>query len=542
MSDERPARWPAALAIVVVLAAVMAWGPWFLLGLPAILLVPALRRSLRAWRWWRVIGAWVLVAAALTLLVIVIPDGRLPIPQGPGLLVGPSYVGKPATPQPIGLVAIPDSPAMAPAGRNSMHNDAWATDAYTWAGPLGKDPEVDTAWYGIEECATLAFDSHDRMIALCGDIKGPVMHVLDTETMRALATRRLPERKPSAEGKKPWEDLCGGAYFYLDQDDRAVVATTDQRVLVLTTSDADDKPELRQAESFDLDEQIPDKDCLIALMPDWSGRVWWVTQRGLVGALDTGSGTSQVFDTHEQIANSLAADENGGIYVVTVQGFYRFVADGQGKPTVAWRASYDRGSRQKPGQLSQGSGTTPTVLPGDLVAITDNADPRMNVVFYRRSTGAEVCKAPVFANDRSASDNSLVVVGPSSVVVENNYGYSSPLSAMLGRRTTPGFARVDADGGTCKVAWTSKENGPTSVAKSSLETGLVYAYTKRPSRLGVDTWYLTAIDARTGRTAFSVRTGTGALMNNHYAAVTLAPDGAAFIATPAGMVRVRDRR
>ena len=29
-------------------------------------------------------------------------------------------------------------------------------------------------------------------------------------------------------------------------------------------------------------------------------------------------------------------------------------------------------------------------------------------------------------------------------------------------------------------------------------------------------------------------------MNNHYAAVTLAPDGSAYVATLAGMVRVRD--
>ena len=49
------------------------------------------------------------------------------------------------------------------------------------------------------------------------------------------------------------------------------------------------------------------------------------------------------------------------------------------------------------------------------------------------------------------------------------------------------------------------------------------------------------VDAETGRTAFSVRTGTGVLMNNHYAAMTIAPDGAAWIATLAGMVRVRDR-
>jgi hypothetical protein len=39
---------------------------------------------------------------------------------------------------------------------------------------------------------------------------------------------------------------------------------------------------------------------------------------------------------------------------------------------------------------------------------------------------------------------------------------------------------------------------------------------------------------------FSIRTGTGTLMNNHYAADTHGPDGTANIPTLAGMVRVKD--
>ena len=91
------------------------------------------------------------------------------------------------------------------------------------------------------------------------------------------------------------------------------------------------------------------------------------------------------------------------------------------------------------------------------------------------------------------------------------------------------------------MGWRSDEVAPTSVAKVSLATGLVYAYTTRQSWWGVSAWYLTAIDARTGETAFSVRTGTGTLFNNHYSAVTLGPDGSAYVATLGGMVRVRDR-
>ncbi|MEI2671731.1 MAG: hypothetical protein V9G13_11560 [Marmoricola sp.] len=58
---------------------------------------------------------------------------------------------------------------------------------------------------------------------------------------------------------------------------------------------------------------------------------------------------------------------------------------------MQWSTSYDRGTRVKPGQLSQGSGTTPTLIDDDLVAITDNADPRMNVIFLDRNDRTRSC-------------------------------------------------------------------------------------------------------------------------------------------------------
>jgi outer membrane protein assembly factor BamB len=293
--------------------------------------------------------------------------------------------------------------------------------------------------------------------------------------------------------------------------------------------------------AYDLTRQVPATDCLIALMPDWAERIWFVTRLGRVGYVDPATGAARVLDLGEQVANSLAVDEHGGVYVVTVEALYRLVAGATG-PTVSWRSAYDRGSVQKPGQLSRGSGTTPTLMPGGLVAITDNADPTMHVQFYDTSDGRLVCQSAVFGAGRSASENSLVSVGDGGVVVENNFGYSSPLSTVLGRTSSGGLARVDVRDGTCSVAWTSEEIAPSSVAKVSLATGLVYAYTKRRSAWGASAWYLTALDARTGRTAWSVRTGLGAAFNNHYAAVTLAPDGSAYVATLAGLVHIRDTR
>lgn len=71
--------------------------------------------------------------------------------------------------------------------------------------------------------------------------------------------------------------------------------------------------------------------------------------------------------------------------------------------------------------------------------------------------------------------------------------------------------------------------------------GLLYARTKRPSLLGVSAWYLTAVDAETGRSMWGVRTGTGMLAGSNGSQVTLGPDGTAWLGTMAGLVRVTDR-
>jgi hypothetical protein len=276
-------------------------------------------------------------------------------------------------------------------------------------------------------------------------------------------------------------------------------------------------------------------------MPDWAGHIWFVTGGGVVGTIDPGSGAvHSVQLPGEIIDNSFSVDETGGVYIVTDHALYRFHAGPAGAPEISWRQPYDRGSEKKPGQLAQGSGTTPTLLGGDLVAITDNADPRMHVLVYRRSTGALVCGAAVFAAGKSDTENSLVGVG-NSLIVENNYGYTGPAATVGGKTTSPGIARVDVDtaDGTCTVAWTNPESAPTSVPKASLANGLVYVYTK-PATTAVDAWYLTAIDIRTGRTAFSQLTGTGPGYNNHYASIYLGPNGSAYIPTLAGMVRVHD--
>ena len=526
--------------LAVLLVAWIAWGPLVPVLALALLAVPRVR-------WWvldhfyvprRVVAYVAAGAAVLAGVAVVVPDGWLPIPQAPGLLATPTYLGRPAAVRPVAAEAVPQHPALAANGRGGAGLDAWGTDAYAWSGPLGLQPEVDTAWFGLEACVGLGFDAEDRLLAQCGDpADGQAFHVVDPESMHKLASLDLPAREGE---ERPGEELCARTAFFLDAQGRAVLPTPERKVLVLGTADAEGRPKVSVEQTWDLRPYVPDGDCLVALMPDWAGRTWWVSREGLVGAIAPDTGDVRVLDLGETVTTSVAVDESG-VYVVSDRALYRLAATPEGQPTVAWRTEYDRGEERKPGQPVRGSGTAPTLLAGGVVAIADNAEPRMNVVLLERATGAEICRQPVFEEGASATGSALVSVG-SGVVVENNHGYRGVRSTLLGLATSPGLARVDLEGRECALRWSSEQVAPSSVARASWANGLVYAYTKRPTWTGVSAWYVTALDAATGRAMWSVRTGTGALLNNDRAPVALGPDGSLWVPTLAGLVRVRDRR
>ena len=287
--------------------------------------------------------------------------------------------------------------------------------------------------------------------------------------------------------------------------------------------------------TYDLSKLLPaGKDCLIALMPDWSGHIRFVTHDGnpAAGTLDpaTGRGPHRAAgrgDDHELV---LCGRDGRHAFVVTDYALYRFDISSSGAPVVTWRQVYDRGSVKKPGQLEQQGSRHHANADGQYngdVAITDNADH----ADARRRLSAQCLQAvvPRSTSRRSSTpgtsdtENSLVAAG-SSLIAENNYGYARPRSPRWVVATTrAGHRRSERPGpsGLCSLAWTtSQQIAPTSVAKASLASGLLYAYTK-PKTTGIDAWYLTAIDLRTGATVFSKLAGTGPEFNNHYAAIYL---------------------
>jgi hypothetical protein len=459
------------------------------------------------------------------------------IPNDPGASDVPAFAGAPAQPRRIAGVEPPRHPFMAPNGRSNLHDDAFQTDVYWRAGPLGRDTEVRSTFQSAD-CASVTFDSRGRIVTICVGVEGPRLELLDARTLAEIGRMQLPPRMPGTGSI--FNDFAGGGYFYLDNRDRAVVPTTTRHVLVVAVRDAGFAVE----RDHDVSSRLASGDKIISALPDWSGRIWFASIEGVMGTIDPQSGAVRTRDLGEEISNSFAVDDEGSVYVVTERALYRLDAAADGTPTVTWRQPYENSGISKPGQVHAGSGTTPTVMEGDRIAIADNADP-MNVVVYRKakslSGSRELCRAPVFRKGASGTDQSLIAVR-NSIVTENNYGYTGPMATNDGRTTSPGLERVDVRRGRCVTVWRSDEVAPTVVPKLSLETGLVYTYTKPSRDDGDDAWYFTALDFCTGRTVYKRLAGTGLGYNNNYAPVTLGPDGSAYVGVLGGLVLLRDAR
>jgi outer membrane protein assembly factor BamB len=505
----------------------------------------------------------ILLSAALALAVsataYAAPGPASPIPEGPDGSTAAAYLGAPVRARPIhhGSFA-PQHPFMAANGRSNLHNDAYQSDAGPQRGPLGRDPQVRSNFFS-EECASHTFDRAGRLLTVCVGLAEVTLRMLDPRTLDVLAEYSLPPRQPSST---PFSSFGGGGYFYLDQRDRVVVPTSQGTIEVIREAGTQAAPTFELARSYDVSSAVGSS-LILSALPDWHGRIWFVTGAGVVGMVARHSGRVRAADLHEKIGNSFAVDETGGVVVVSDAALYRFHAR-HGRPVVTWRQTYDHGDRQKPGQTQVGSGTTPTlVVRGGrrYVAITDNADPRMHVLVYRIGHRRPICRMPVFGKNTSDTDNSLISFGR-SFVVENNYGYTGPQEqppASTPERQTPttqpGVTRVVVDyrHGGCRKAWTAQVRVPTSVSKASTRTGLVYVYEHpaadeisypggEPLSGAQDPWYLTALDARTGVRRWSVRTGSGLGYNNNYAPITLGPDGTAYVGVLGGILSVRDTR
>ncbi len=463
----------------------------------------------------------------------------------------PVFTGHAATLHPVaGVQTAWQNPFMAADPGNSVHNDAWASDNYTaLSGPLGRRLTILSTAIG-RDCITLAFEPDGRIVGTCTDLEhGPAMYLLDPRTLATLAFRQLPFVPPPA-GTNPALNTTGGAYFYLDNRNRAVLAASTSHILIVALRGSSAAPRFVPVASYDPTPCLSAGDRIPSVLPDAQGRLWFVGRyHGAVGVLDPRTGRCRSVILGQEIENSFAVGRDG-VYIVTDKAMYKFRAGADLLPHVVWSRAYRNTGVHKPGQINAGSGTTPTLI-GALrgrrgstpayVAITDNADP-MDVVVYRsedrlgRGQRRVVCTVPVFGKGASADENSLISMGR-SLIVENNYGYDLQkwndviaggikVGGNLGLISAPGMDRIDIapDGSGCHIVWRNNQvHTASAVAKGDTANGLIYTYAKvrDPRVAGAGVWAWAALDYRTGRIDWMRVAGHGGLYNNHYAGIAV---------------------
>ncbi|MET0283840.1 MAG: hypothetical protein ABW352_05200 [Polyangiales bacterium] len=354
---------------------------------------------------------------------------------------------------------IAQNPWSAPSENATQHGDTGASDSSLLPGP--GPGAVDVAKLDLlAVCPSILPLRSGRMVAVCTQVldQTPTAVLFDPEAMSTLAKLSL--------GKG---SLFGGVYPYLDERDRLVVVDAENRLLRIATD------ELRIEQSTPLPVT---NDHVVGLIPDYEGRDWFVSERGVLGHV-TREGVIATLALGERVSNSLASAPSG-VALVSDQALYLLSAG----PTVRARIPYDRGTTRKPGQLSWSSGTTPTFFGprtgSDYVAITDNALPMKLLVV--KNDGAPVCTLPLPGLD--GTENSPIGAGR-SVIVTSTFGYEYPALPTDAGPATPapfvgGITRVDvgADEASCKLVW-SQPLRSVALPKLSVPEGLIYTMAQR---------------------------------------------------------------
>jgi len=210
----------------------------------------------------------------------------------------------------------------------------------------------------------------------------------------------------------------GGFYMYLDNRDRAVLGDAANHVLQVAhhrgTSGA---WAFQVTGDWDVTGLVTGHcgsagcDYVESVAPDLSGRIWFSTAGGVVGVVDPATGTAHAVTLPAgEVANSIST-ATAGVAVASDHAVYLLRARPGGTPAVVAREPYDRGSGQKRGQLSWGTGSTPASFgPGGnrYLTIADNADSQEHLLVYRidPKTGALrlICRTPIFTPGASAAE------------------------------------------------------------------------------------------------------------------------------------------
>ena len=353
------------------------------------------------------------------------------------------------------------NPYMA-ASDSNIHHDCYNTDSTDEVLPVDIYSEINVSYEKVNPNASPAvfFDSYGHSVV-------PLLGGLAIRDINADETQTLGYFSPKQHDNGSY--LIQSSYSFVDESNRIVCPTNDNRVLMLKATDEEGNvlPEFEKVLDIDIKAAAEaalgktlDQN-LLSVVFDYEGNLWFATggfriypdrkQQGTFGyvsraAIDKILNGEDVdlsdavfvyeLEPGEGAENGIAASKEGAVILTNLKCYLLQADNGVKK---VWETSYKsvgakeskEGDETTGGGLAWGGGCSPS-LTNDLVMFTDNQDP-VNLIAVDMKTGEQVASMPVIdelpEGTQVSVENSAIVYddgeGTVSTIVCNWFGAGS---------------------------------------------------------------------------------------------------------------------
>lgn len=353
------------------------------------------------------------------------------------------------------------NPHMA-ASDSNIHHDCYNTDSTDEVLPVDIYSEINVSYEKVNPNASPAvfFDSYGHSVV-------PLLGGLAIRDINADEAQTLGYFSPKQHDNGSY--LIQSSYSFVDESNRIVCPTNDNRVLMLKATDEEGNvlPEFEKVLDIDIKAAAEaalgktlDQN-LLSVVFDYEGNLWFATggfriypdrkQQGTFGyvsraAIDKILNGEDVdlsdavfvyeLEPGEGAENGIAASKEGAVILTNLKCYLLQADNGVKK---VWETSYKsvgakeskEGDETTGGGLAWGGGCSPS-LTKDLVMFTDNQDP-VNLIAVDMKTGEQVASMPVIdelpEGTQVSVENSAIVYddgeGTVSTIVCNWFGAGS---------------------------------------------------------------------------------------------------------------------
>ena len=354
-----------------------------------------------------------------------------------------------------------ENPYMA-ASDSNIHHDCYNTDSTDEVLPVDIYSEINVSYEKVNPNASPAvfFDSYGHSVV-------PLLGGLAIRDINADEAQTLGYFSPKQHDNGSY--LIQSSYSFVDESNRIVCPTNDNRVLMLKATDEEGNvlPEFEKVLDIDIKAAAEaalgktlDQN-LLSVVFDYEGNLWFATggfriypdrkQQGTFGyvsraAIDKILNGEDVdlsdavfvyeLEPGEGAENGIAASKEGAVILTNLKCYLLQADNGVKK---VWETSYKsvgakeskEGDETTGGGLAWGGGCSPS-LTKDLVMFTDNQDP-VNLIAVDMKTGEQVASMPVIdelpEGTQVSVENSAIVYddgeGTVSTIVCNWFGAGS---------------------------------------------------------------------------------------------------------------------